>query len=281
VLWTCNNLRTTHPLRGHSVGFLLGRKSRFYWAAFPLLEARNTLSQDQNSSLRTAVYVDGYNLYYGRLRGTPFKWLDLIPFFDALLERRDQNEVLTRVNVFTAWAFARFSTHGDASVQAQNAYHRALQQLHGDRVSITYGTHSIDDAGTMLPTFLPGVPYDRNQRTRVWKIEEKKTDVNLALGIYRDVAKGLVDRVILVSNDSDTEPVLDAIRQDFPNIMIGVLMPRKPVLMVNQPQRRRSGSLASRADWTIECILDEHLRDAQLPDSIPTKKKPIRKPMHW
>ncbi len=139
----------------------------------------------------------------------------------------------------------------------------------------------MDDAGTMLPTFVAGVPYDRYQRTRVWKIEEKKTDVNLALGMYRDAAKGLVDRIILVSNDSDTEPVLDAIRQDFPNIMIGVLMPRKPVLAVNQPQRRRSGSLASRADWTIECIVDEQLQAAQLPDSIPTKKKPIRKPLHW
>jgi uncharacterized LabA/DUF88 family protein len=242
------------------------------------LEAKKAV--EQNNLRRTSVYVDGYNLY-GRLRGTAFKWLDLVTFFDALLERRDQNEVLTRVNIFTAWAFARFSTHGDASTQAQSAYHRALEHLHGDRVSITYGAHSMDDGGTLLPTFVEGQPYDRNLRSRVWKIEEKKTDVNLALGMYRDAAKGLVDRVILVSNDSDTEPVLEAVREDFPHVMIGVVMPRKPVQSVDQPQRRRSGSLAAKADWTIEYILDEHLQEALLPDVVPTKKKPIRKPLHW
>jgi 6-hydroxy-3-succinoylpyridine 3-monooxygenase len=26
--------------------------------------------------LRTIVYIDGYNLYYGAVRGTPWKWLD-------------------------------------------------------------------------------------------------------------------------------------------------------------------------------------------------------------
>ena len=239
------------------------------------------MEQHHSSPRRTAVYVDGYNLYYGRLRGTAFKWLDLVAYFEALLLRRDQNEVLTKVNIYTAWAYARFSTHGDASVQAQSAYHRALQHLHGERLSITYGSHAMDNSGTLLPTFVEGQAYDRNLRSRVWKIEEKKTDVNLALGMYRDAAKGMVDRVILVSNDSDTEPVLEAIRQDFAHIMIGVVMPRRPVLSSDQPQRRRSGSLAARADWTIEYMVDEHLQAALLPDVVPTRKKPIRKPSHW
>lgn len=215
------------------------------------------MEQKNASPRRTGVYVDGYNLYYGRLRGTTFKWLDLVTFFEHLLKRRDQNEVLTRVNLFTAFAAARFSTHGEASVKAQSAYHRALQQRHGERFMITYGTHSTDENGTLLPTFVEGQSFDRNVRSRVWKIEEKKTDVNIALGMYRDVAKGLVDRVILVSNDSDIEPLLEAVREDFPDIMIGVVMPRHPVKSADQPQRRRSGSLAAIADWTVESILDE------------------------
>ena len=32
--------------------------------------------------MRTRVYVDAFNLYYGALRGTPYKWLDL----DALYQ---------------------------------------------------------------------------------------------------------------------------------------------------------------------------------------------------
>ena len=32
--------------------------------------------------LRTRVYIDGYNFYYGCLRRTPYKWLDLLPLFE-------------------------------------------------------------------------------------------------------------------------------------------------------------------------------------------------------
>ena len=34
---------------------------------------------------RTIVYIDGFNLYYGLLRGTCAKWLDLYAFAKALL----------------------------------------------------------------------------------------------------------------------------------------------------------------------------------------------------
>ena len=28
--------------------------------------------------MQTRVYVDGFNLYYGALKGTKFKWLNLV-----------------------------------------------------------------------------------------------------------------------------------------------------------------------------------------------------------
>jgi hypothetical protein len=28
--------------------------------------------------MRTIVYVDGFNLYYGALKGTPYRWLDIL-----------------------------------------------------------------------------------------------------------------------------------------------------------------------------------------------------------
>ena len=34
---------------------------------------------------KTRVYIDGYNLYYGLLKGTPWKWLDLELFSRGLL----------------------------------------------------------------------------------------------------------------------------------------------------------------------------------------------------
>ena len=48
---------------------------------------------------RTNVYIDGYNLFYGLLKGTAWKWLDLLAFSKALL--RDDHEILA-VKYFTS-----------------------------------------------------------------------------------------------------------------------------------------------------------------------------------
>jgi 6-hydroxy-3-succinoylpyridine 3-monooxygenase len=39
--------------------------------------------------LRTIVYVDGFNFYYGEVRGTPYKWLDLVALFSRVLDPRN------------------------------------------------------------------------------------------------------------------------------------------------------------------------------------------------
>ena len=41
---------------------------------------------------KTIVYIDGYNLYYGLLKGTAYKWLDLLAFARQLLP--DDHEVI-------------------------------------------------------------------------------------------------------------------------------------------------------------------------------------------
>lgn len=37
--------------------------------------------------MKTRVYIDGYNLYFGCLKGTPFKWLDPVSLIETLLVR--------------------------------------------------------------------------------------------------------------------------------------------------------------------------------------------------
>jgi hypothetical protein len=34
--------------------------------------------------MKTSIYIDGYNLYYGRLRNTKFKWLDVVALFSNM-----------------------------------------------------------------------------------------------------------------------------------------------------------------------------------------------------
>jgi hypothetical protein len=48
--------------------------------------------------MRTNVYVDGFNLYYGCLKGTPYRWLDL----EALCSRLLPTNSIHRIRYFTA-----------------------------------------------------------------------------------------------------------------------------------------------------------------------------------
>ena len=73
--------------------------------------------------MRTHVYVDGFNLYYGCVRGTPYKWLDIAELFRRLLPPND----LRAIKYFTARVQAR---PGEADKPTrQDAYLRALSTL--------------------------------------------------------------------------------------------------------------------------------------------------------
>ena len=55
---------------------------------------------------RTIIYIDGFNLYYGALKGTKFKWLDLQTLFQKLL---GDHHTITEIKYFTARVSARDS----------------------------------------------------------------------------------------------------------------------------------------------------------------------------
>ena len=115
--------------------------------------------------------------------------------------------------------------------------------------------------------------------SHVWMIEEKQTDVNIALHAYRDVARGVCDQVVICSNDSDLEPALRLIREDVPTATIGLIMPLRAHAKDGGkvPNKR----LTPLAHWVRHHILDEELMRAQLPQNVPTKKKAASKPIHW
>jgi hypothetical protein len=52
--------------------------------------------------MRTIAYVDGYNLYHGRLKYTQFKWLDLQGLLSSILRIQNPSSDLTAVKLFTA-----------------------------------------------------------------------------------------------------------------------------------------------------------------------------------
>lgn len=73
--------------------------------------------------LDTFVYVDGFNLYYGAVKGTPYRWLNIRQLCELLLPKH----TILRVKYFTARVSAR---PGDPDQPVrQQTFLRALATL--------------------------------------------------------------------------------------------------------------------------------------------------------
>lgn len=225
--------------------------------------------------MRTICYVDGYNLYYSCLKHTLHKWLDLDALLQNLLHEQNPKSELVLVKYFTADIITPLSRHSEAAQHAQQSYLRALQLRMGVRLEIIKGFHSLSK-GSMLRY---EVPASKANRVDVWRLDEKETDVNIAIHAYRDAIREQADQLVFVSNDTDLAPVLGAKRAESLGLQIGVIFPilRKS----DEDARPGNAKLSAYADWTRRYIRSEELSKAQLPAVIPTQRKPIRKPPHW
>ena len=72
-------------------------------------------------TMRTAVYVDGFNLYYRAVKGTPYKWLDIKALAAGLL--RPENEI-TCIRYFTADVSGKRDPFLDARCHLPSPHHR-------------------------------------------------------------------------------------------------------------------------------------------------------------
>jgi len=224
--------------------------------------------------MKTTLYIDGYNLYYGVLRNIPYKWLDIAKLFSRLTKERSLDAEIISIKFFTAPVKIRFATHSEESQKSQRDYHRTLEKLYPN-LSIIYGYFNPTEG--WYPKYQ--TPVDRSDTIRAWNLEEKQTDVNIALHMYRDIAKGTTDQCVLVSNDSDLIPALAIIKEDFPEAIIGSVMPIKK--RTNVSERPPNAGILKYSDWARGYITEDELKDSQLPKMIPTKKKPIYKPSYW
>lgn len=259
---------TTYPLGKSVSAIALGRKSRLYRRFFHFVMGGNWIL-----NLQTIVYIDGYNLYYSALKNSPYKWLDLYELFANKVIRsiEPMSEVIS-VKYFTAPALARYTKDVDAP-NRQVKYHNALKVKLGECLEIIEGYHSQKET--------TAYPVDTNFEAAPIKVnivEEKQTDVNLGLHMYRDAVRRSASQLVLVSNDSDLAPALEMIKRDYPEIKIGVVLP------VLSPKKgvRKSGQLQKSADWTRQYLRADELVQSQLPETLQNRKnKTIRKPECW
>lgn len=229
--------------------------------------------------MRTACFVDGYNLFYGLLAGTPYKWLDLPSLLSHIVRVEHPESTINGISFFTSGVKPSLASRGIASKEAQDTYLRAL--IARD-VQVFYGRHQLESG--KAPRFInKQTPASRTDQVEVWKLEEKETDVHIAISMYRLVSREAqlpperrTQQIVLVSGDTDMTPALKALREDFPNLRIGVILPHREGI-----QRTVPGSLKRYADWMRHVVTEIELADHQFPPRIPTHKKPALKPAYW
>ena len=145
--------------------------------------------------MRTIVYIDGYNLYYGLLRDTPWQWLDLEKLARKLLTPKYE---IAEIKYFTARI--RSERHMPVTPHDQSIYLEALSQ--NPLIKIIEGCYKRYRA-RMPFVKEPCLSCDKAAYATVWKTEEKQSDVNLSVEITSDIYENRCDAVVLISGDSD------------------------------------------------------------------------------
>jgi uncharacterized LabA/DUF88 family protein len=190
----------------------------------------------RDSILKTYVYVDGFNLYYGAVKGTPHKWLDLATMCKLLLPAHD----IAQIRYFTALVSPRPPDMKQR--QRQQTYLRALATL--PKLTIHYGSFLSKTKWRPLAHPPAGGP----RMVEILDMEEKGSDVNLASYLLRDGFRGDYEVAVIVSNDSDLVHAMEIVRDEL-NLPVGLLNPHKnpsvrllPIASFYKPVR--SGVLA-------------------------------------
>lgn len=203
----------------------------------------------------TNVYIDGFNLYYGALKKTPYKWLDLSRLAQVMLPQDNVQEI----HYFTARVSAR--PQNPTAAHDQGLYIRALRTI--PNLQITYGKFLTHSVAMCLSGVLP------IQRVWVDKTEEKGSDVNLASHLLRDAYNRRFELAVLVTNDSDlAEPVRIVAREvGFP---VGIL----------NPHQYHSKELQKYATF-VKRIRQGDLITSQFHATLTDKKGSFSKPAGW
>lgn len=204
--------------------------------------------------MKTNVYVDAFNLYYGSLRGTSYKWLDLAKLCAILLPR----DTIHRIKYFTALVEPRPKDPGQRG--RQQFYLRALRTL--PNLTIYYG-HFLSHAVTMPLAMNP------SQFVSVIKTEEKGSDVNIATELLVDAFHNDFEAAVVISNDSDLLGPIKVVHRDF----------QKTVGILN-PQKHPSDPLQREVDF-FKKIRTSALKRSQFPDTLRDERGQFRKPSSW
>lgn len=206
--------------------------------------------------MRTNVYVDGFNLYYGAVKDTPYKWLNIRTMCELAFPKNEIAEIhyCTAIVKDAPW-------DPDQSTR-QQTFIRALESTN---VQVHYG--SFISKAVLMPRVKKGIGQSRF--VRVIKTEEKGSDVALGALLVAHGYQGRYEAAIVLSNDSDLVLPIRIVRQEL-GLPVGILNPHK----------RFSVELSNEASFRKQ-IREGLLKASQFPRTVIDEHGTITKPKRW
>lgn len=163
------------------------------------------------------------------------------------------------------------------SLKDQQTYHRALT-FHSDEnnLEIIKGYYAINQTRAFkVDECNPKKPPNQCKYVDIWKLEEKQTDVNIAVeSLYDVMTDNTIEQVVFVTNDTDLASVLEKIKS-LNTVKVGLVIP------TTDSMRIPNEKLDKLADWTRKNILEYELKASQLPRSVEGGRKAAIKPIGW
>lgn len=177
---------------------------------------------------RTFIYVDGFNLYHGAIKGTRHHWFDIPEAMRRLLPGCDIN----LIRYFTAVVSDR--PDDPQKSLRQMTYIRALRAL--GTVSVDFGTFVTQKRYMPLASSIG--TGKTPQLVQVLRTDEKGSDVNLATALVDDAHRDRFDTAVMVTNDADLVSPVRLVSRDIGK-QVGIVT----------PHARGSRALAKHADF--------------------------------
>ena len=204
--------------------------------------------------MKANIYVDGFNLYYGAVKGTPYRWLNIAAMCQLLLP----NDQIDQIKYFTALVKPR--PNDLDQLLRQRIYLRALLTI--PNLTIILG--SFLEHEVMMPHAPPLSGY-----VKVIKTEEKGSDVNIATHLIVDAYNDDYEIAIIISNYSDLLAPIQFVTKQM----------GKPVGLLN-PQRNPSVALLPHVKF-IKQIRAGVLAKSQFPATLSDSHGSFSKPASW
>jgi uncharacterized LabA/DUF88 family protein len=219
------------------------------------------------------AYIDGFNLYNGALKKSPYKWLN-VHTLSQTLRPTDQ---VSYTKFFSAKVDAR--PNDPSQPLRQMLYWRALRTIPSIKIIeghfITKKTNlpDADDLDRIKNLQLSGIDTTGQfpKMAHVYRSEEKGTDVNLAVHLVHDAHMKRFDAAIVISNDSDLAESVRIVREEL----------KLPVFVFYYAHTKHPSFQLKQVASRFRPIQDSHLLNNQFPQTLEDQRGQFSKPTEW